>query len=169
MQAVCESFECKVAYGVRVAEQLQDKRAKVQRIADREQKAAARPLRWFILKAEKAVNAYVRARDYFEPCISCGKWFDGVWHAGHFNSVGSHPELRFEYDNINKQCFVCNSMKGGNRAGYEPRLIAKAGQARVDWLNGPHPAAKFTRDDLQAIEADAKAKLKTLDSERIAA
>jgi hypothetical protein len=159
------SFQTWATYdcGVKVAMARQEK---AERKALKARKEAARPLRWFLNKARAAVHAYIRERDALEPCISCGQWHAGQWHAGHFNSVGSHPELRFEYDNIHKQCQPCNAHKGGNRAGYEPRLIAKIGKSRVDWLNGPHPAAKFTREDLLAIEADAKARLKALNSER---
>lgn len=169
----CEASDCCVKFkpsrpfvtwcspdcGVKVSEQRQEKR---ERLAFRDRKAAARPLVWYINKAKNAVHAYIRKRDKNEPCISCGRWHDGQWHSGHFNSVGSHPELRFEYDNIHKQCQPCNAHKGGNRAGYEPRLIAKIGQERVDWLNGPHAPAHFTREQLLAIEAKAKADTRAL-------
>lgn len=154
---------CSVDCGVKVAEQ---RKAKKERQEWKKRKDAARPLIWYFNKTKNAVHAYIRERDRDEPCISCGRWHDGQWHAGHFNSVGSHPELRFEYDNIHKQCQPCNSHKGGNRAGYEPRLIFKIGKERVDWLNGPHNAAHFTRERLMEIEAKAKADLRALIAER---
>src|SRR5512138_972951 len=55
-------------------------------------------------EAQTAFNAWVRFRDNDLPCISCGRFHDGQWHAGHYRSVGSSPELRFEPLNNNKQC-----------------------------------------------------------------
>jgi len=167
------TVECAVKVAAKRLEKKQRKEAKTRQLAEkqdkREHKArviAAKPLRWFLLKVEKVCHSYIRERDRLEPCISCGRWFDGNWHAGHFNSVGSHPELRFHEDNIHKQCFQCNAMKGGNRAEYEPRLIAKIGQEKVDWLNGPHQAANYTREQLLELEAYYKTKYKILIVER---
>lgn len=138
------------------------KREKEERMEWRKRKMAAKPLSWWKAKAQSAVNAYVRERDKEDVCISCGRWHDGQWHAGHYLSVGSRPELRFDRDNIHKQCRPCNEMKSGNIAEYRPRLIAKIGLDRVEALEGPHPAAHFTREDCQRIEAEFKAKLKEL-------
>ena len=143
-------------------------REKAERRALKAAKIEAKPLSWFKTKAQNAVNAYVRARDQDEPCISCGRWHDGQWHAGHYLSVGSHPELRLDFDNIHKQCQPCNAHKSGNIPGYRPRLIAKIGTERVERLEEAHPPAHFSRDDLLSIEADAKARLKQLQQERIA-
>ena len=149
------SIEC----AIRIAKA---KREKEERREWRKRKMAAKPLSWWKAKAQAAVNAYVRERDKADVCISCGRWHDGQWHAGHYLSVGSRPELRFDPDNIHKQCRPCNEMKSGNIAEYRPRLIAKIGLDRVEALEGPHPAAHFTREDCQRIEAEFKAKLKEL-------
>ena len=138
------------------------KRQKAERIALRKARSDAKPLSWYKTKAQNAVNALVRERDRMEPCISCGRWHDGQWHAGHYMSVGSHPELRYEPDNIHRQCQPCNSFKGGNLIGYRPRIISKIGLERVEWLEGPHAARHFTRDDLRSIEADAKEQIKVI-------
>ena len=47
-------------------------------------------------------------------------------------------------------------MKSGNIGPYRIALIAKIGQERVDWLEGPHEPAKYTIDDLKAIHAKYK-------------
>lgn len=121
-----------------------------------------KPLSYWKAKTQQAVNAYVRARDGNEPCISCGRHHTGQYHAGHYLTTAAHPELRYNPDNIHKQCSACNNHKSGNISEYRPRILAKIGQDRLDWIEGPHPPAKYTRQDLQAIEADFKARLKSM-------
>jgi hypothetical protein len=121
-------------------------------------------------EAQKAVNAYIRKRDEKELCISCqnelkqatgyvGK--SGV-NAGHYKSRGSSPELRFCELNIHSQCYRCNVQLSGNIENYRINLIKKIGVDKVDWLEGPHKAKKYTCAELKEIEVKYKAKLKSL-------
>ena len=116
----------------------------------------------WIKKAQTAFNKYVRQRDAEEPCISCGRFHNGQYHAGHYKSVGSSPELRFNELNNHKQCAPCNNHLSGNIVNYRPRLIEKIGLDKVEWLEGPHKPAKLSIDDIKAIEKKYKAKLKEL-------
>ena len=111
--------------------------------------------------AQDACNAYVRERDIWENCISCGS-YNGKMNAGHYLSAGAHPELRFEEDNIHKQCERCNSSLSGNIVRYRPALIEKIGTERVKWLEGPHEMVKRSIEDLVEIQKHYKAKLKEL-------
>ena len=80
-------------------------------------------------------NEFIRLRDKDEPCISCGTFGPVMWSAGHYYTVGSSGSVRFDEDNVHKQCwFNCNKNKSGNLAEYYPRLIAKIGQERFDAL-----------------------------------
>lgn len=115
--------------------------------------------------AQVWVNRYVRLRDADLPCISCGRFHQGQWHAGHYKSVGAHPELRFAADlNIHKQCQPCNTSKSGNVLEYRKGLIAKIGIDNVERLEGPHPAAHYTEEDCKRIAAEYKAKIKELEA-----
>jgi hypothetical protein len=123
------------------------------------------PLEYFLKKAERACNAYIRARDAGKGCISCGRHDADKWNAGHFISVGANRTLRFEEDNIHLQCArPCNKDKGGNIVEYRKALIKKIGLERVEWLEGWHPPVKRTREKVEAIEAYYKRKLKELQS-----
>lgn len=113
-------------------------------------------------EAQAAFNAFIRERDKAEPCISCGRFHSGQYHAGHYRSVGSHPELRFEELNAHKQCSVCNNHKSGNVIEYRINLVAKIGQKALDWLEGHHEPKKYTVEELKAIKSTYKAKLKEL-------
>ena len=101
---------------------------------------------------QKAFNAFVRERDHGEPCISCGITY-GKMNAGHYKSVGSSPELRFEPLNCHLQCEQCNSSKSGNVVPYRVNLIKKIGIEAVEWLEGPHGPKKYTCDDLIEMRA----------------
>ncbi|MBC4813798.1 recombination protein NinG, partial [Klebsiella quasipneumoniae] len=77
---------------------------------------------------QQAFNAWIRARDAGQPCISCGTTADVQYCAGHYRTTGSCPELRFEPLNVHLQCNKnCNLSKSGNILGYRPRLLEKIG------------------------------------------
>lgn len=113
-------------------------------------------------EAQQAVNAYVRARDAALPCISCGRHHDGQWHAGHYLSTGARPELRFDLDNIHKQCAPCNTHLSGNLVLYRAALIVKVGMATVERLEGPQAPKHYSIDDLKAIRDKYRAMIKEL-------
>lgn len=110
---------------------------------------------------QEQCNKLVRMLDYGKPCISCGE--TKPLEAGHFRSVGSCPELRFELLNIHGQCRACNQagtrkMNRGRKpevvsAEYEKRLRARLGDAVVDWLNGPNEMPKHTCEELKIMRA----------------
>ena len=110
---------------------------------------------------EKCCNAYIRERDRSYNCISCGMWSE-EWNAGHYISVGACRTLRFNEDNIHRQCVHCNLYKHGNQQQYRMRLIAKIGKERVEALEAWHPANKWTATKLIELEAYFKNKLKEL-------
>jgi len=116
----------------------------------------------WLREAQQAFNAFVRERDKDLPCISCQRHHAGQYHAGHYKSVGGNPELRFCEDNNHKQCAPCNNHLSGNIVNYRPNLIEKIGQTLVDWLEGPHAQIKLSIEDIRAIKATYKAKLKEL-------
>jgi hypothetical protein len=112
-------------------------------------------------KAQEAFNAYIRARDSDLPCISSGR-MTGQRHAGHFKSIGAHPELRFCETNVNVQSMKDNAWLSGNIEGYRKGLLAKYGPETVEWLEGPHKAKHYTLDDIIAIKIKYRKKLKAL-------
>ena len=120
-------------------------------------------------EAQAAVNEFIRLRDAHLPCISCDStpsdndlMTGSRWDAGHYRSVGACPELRFELLNIHRQCVRCNRNLSGNAVEYRIRLVLRIGAEKVDWLEGPHPARKYTVDEIKAIKADYRAKTREL-------
>lgn len=166
---VCNSIECQAKHAEEIIAIQRKKRAQAERIAAREDRKVVRakledmkPLSYFADKAQKAVNAFVRERDKNEPCISCGRFHDGAYDAGHYRSRGAAPALRFNLDNINKQCVPCNQHKSGNAIEYRIRLVKKIGIEHVEWLEQEHPAPHWKREDYERIEKEAKEMLKKL-------
>ena len=120
-------------------------------------------------EAQAAVNEYVRMRDAHLPCISCDStpndndlMTGSRWDAGHYRSVGACPELRFEPSNIHRQCVKCNRNLSGNAVEYRIRLVQRIGAEKVAWLEGLHPACKYTVDEIKSIKAEYRAKTREL-------
>ncbi len=172
-QEVC-GMACAIEYSRLKSERKAANDAKQSKKEYRAAKLKAKTRADWMRESQAAFNAFVRARDAREPCISCGRvdveWTrGGAWDCGHYLSVGSHPELRFSELNAHKQCKKCNGGAGkyakknlSVTKSYKEGLILKIGQEKVDWLEGPHEPAKYTIDDLQEIKKLYKLKLKEL-------
>jgi hypothetical protein len=120
-------------------------------------------------EAQAAVNEYVRLRDAHLPCISCDStpndndlMTGSRWDAGHYRSVGACPELRFEPLNIHRQCVKCNRNLSGNAVEYRIRLVLRIGADKVAWLEGPHASRKYDVEQIKAIKAEYRAKIREL-------
>ncbi|MBN4788241.1 recombination protein NinG [Enterobacter hormaechei] len=151
------------------------KRIREQKEADKEsrdrqakKRLEVKPLSYFAKQAQQAFNEFIRYRDRHQPCISCGRYHYGQYHAGHFRTTGANPELRFDEDNCHRQCAPCNNHLSGNLINYRPALIQKIGQARFDALMGPHELPKWKREDYIRIRDEYRAKLKELKQQEAA-
>jgi len=105
----------------------------------------------YLKLAQAAFNAYIRERDKDRSCISCGT-YNGKMNAGHYMSVGSTPELRFNEDNVHKQCERCNTFYSGNLINYRIELINRIGQERVNLLERKDlEPLKMTIDEIKEL------------------
>jgi len=116
----------------------------------------------YMREAQTAFNAWVRERDAKLPCISCGRHHQGKYDAGHYRTVGSNPALRFEPLNCHRQCSPCNTHKSGDIVNYRIELVKRIGAEKVEWLEGPHEAKRYTIEDLKAITAEYRAKTREI-------
>lgn len=155
------AFECWCSpeCGLVIAEQRRAKaealKAKEQRKAGREAKQAQKDRTDWASEAQDEVNRYVRYRDWNDGCISCDKpanW-GGQWHASHYRSRGAASAIRFHLWNIHKACSECNKFKGGNIHGYTPKIIAKIGRGRVEWLKTQNQVVKHDVAYLKRLKA----------------
>lgn len=116
-------------------------------------------------KTQAVFNQYIRLRDSKLPCISCGRHHEGQYHAGHYRTVGAHPELRFHEFNNHKQCSACNNHLSGNIVEYRINLEKKIGERNLEWLETDHPPQKLTIEEIVEIRDYYKAKIKELENE----
>ncbi|MES1989235.1 MAG: recombination protein NinG [Pseudomonadota bacterium] len=104
--------------------------------------------------AERYCNKYVRLRDENLPCISCGTTKNVQYAAGHYRTVKAAPHLRFNLDNIQKQCnSYCNRHLSGNISEYRPNLIKKIGIERVEALENNNDIHRYTIEEAKEILA----------------
>jgi hypothetical protein len=153
-QQVC-SQPCASSFARRLREQKERKEMKAR-------KAALKTRSDWQREAQAAANAYVRARDAELPCISCGRHHEGQYHAGHYLARGSHPHLALVEDNLHKQCAPCNTYLSGNQQKYRIGLIARIGLERVEALEADNEPRHYTIEELKAIKAEFRAKLRAL-------
>lgn len=165
---------CIAPFLSKLADKKEAARKKKERAEDRVKRAKLKSLRDLLADAQVPFNAYIRLRDAYLPCVSCGvvnpeMTTGGQWDAGHFLSRGAHPELRFNEDNCHKQCKSCNAGSGKFAhkertvtQKFEEELRRRIGSERVDFLKGPQPAKKWQRDELIAIKAEYVKRLREL-------
>lgn len=164
-QTACSPL-CAIAQGKKKV--IKDKAYK-QRQERKESRArieSVQPLSYYHKKAQSAFNGFIRARDAGQPCISCGRNTGAKMNAGHYRTVGASKETRYDENNCHLQCEHCNSYLSGNIGEYRPRLIEKIGQEAFDKLMGPHPAKKWTREELEFLAAEYRQKTRDLEKAR---
>jgi hypothetical protein len=163
LQSVC-GFECSVTHTLKLKEKRELNEDKARRKQHREALTKLKSRSTWLKEAQLVFNRYIRLRDQHELCISCGRDHQGQYHSGHYLSVGSHPELRFEELNVHKQCAPCNNHLSGNIVLYRQRLLRKIGQQAVEWLEGKHEPKKYTIDEIQSLMAYYRKRIKELEA-----
>lgn len=162
--AVCEKpFEaekaaqsvCSVRCSVEIAKRIR----KAAKAAEKARREASRPYSYWMRKAQEAFNGWIRARDEGRPCISCGRMHDGQWHAGHYRSTADAPALRFDPDNVHRQCSPCNRHLHGNLIAYRQGLLLRLGFEVLERLEAPQPARRWTVAELRQIRDEYRARL----------
>ncbi|MCS3430048.1 recombination protein NinG [Klebsiella sp. BIGb0407] len=148
--------------------QAKDK-AKKDRIEWRKRKASTKPLKHWEDMTQRVVNDYIRERDYDLPCISCGTWDTVQWEAGHYRSRGKASHIRYNDDNIHKQCHQCNVQLSGNQQQYRIFLIEKIGAERVELLENNNTPHRYTLEELESIRRHFSALRRSLVKQREAA
>lgn len=125
---------------------------KVYKAKNKEQLEKLKSLTVLKREAQQAFNAWIRLRDIDEPCISCGEYkpdkLGGGWDAGHLRTVKAAPEVRYNTNNVHKQCKHCNNWLSGNVEEYRARLNERIGKERVDKLYECHAQVRYERNYL---------------------
>lgn len=164
-------LDCMAAHGLEKAEEkrLKDIRKAMNPNPPKPKKKSQAEL------TQAAFNKMIRLLDEGKPCHSCGRHRCGsLMTCGHFRSVGSRPELRYDPRNAFIQGGGCNfanrrpdknNAKGAETIAqeYEARLRDRYGDELVDWLNGPHEMPRWRDDDLKALRKVFNAECRRLE------
>jgi hypothetical protein len=164
MSKVC-SVPCSLEWARRLAAKKVARVQREERKATREALAKLKTRKDHLGELQDVFNTWIRCRDANNACISCERSHRGQWHAGHYQGVGRAPALRFEPDNVHKQCKPCNKDLHGNLIAYRINLIKKIGMERVEWLEGPHPPLKLTLDEILRLKAFYRAEVRRMKKE----
>lgn len=137
--------------------------AKADRAETRRRKEAIKTLADLKREAQTALNRWiVHVRDKDRPCISCGRFHQGAWHAGHYMSRGAAPQHALNPLNVHKQCAPCNTYLHGNLIAYRVRLIELIGLEAVEAMENDNAPHKWTREGLIEVRDTYRAKLKQI-------
>ena len=158
----CEKEACRTKMIQAVLTKQSEAKEKKQRKVTKGKKEALKTKSEHLKDTQTIFNKFIRLRDKDLPCISWQKFHTGQYHAGHYMSVGSTPELRFHELNNNKQCSVCNNHKHGNLIHYRVNLIIKIGEKAVEGLEGFNNLKHYTIEDLKYLQAHYKGLIKEL-------
>lgn len=154
--------ECAYSHARAIQTKKASKDLTEQRKRDRETLKCLKTRSEWMRELQAVFNKFIRLRDAELPCISCGRFHQGQWHAGHYLSVGAHPELRFNELNVWRQCQPCNSHLSGNLINYRIELIKRIGLAEVEKLEGKQEPLKLTVEQIQNLIKEYKAKVKAM-------
>lgn len=165
LQCVC-GFKCSIAYTQSLREKNNRLKQQEMRKELREAKNKAKSLTELLDEAQKPFNKYIKLRDAHLPCISCGTTKNVQYAAGHYRTVKSASQLRFNEDNVHKQCnSYCNRNLSGNIINYRPALIEKIGLHKVEALECNNEVKRWTIEEAKAIKAKYSALCKQLEKE----
>jgi len=137
---------------------------KQKKLSERKREFLKNDLRHQKKRAQTNFNAYIRERDARLGCVSCDKGSDwqGQFHAGHYKTTGSRPDLRFNENNCQKQCSICNHHLSGNVGPYRVELIRRIGLEAVEALETEGEPPRYRAEDYRRIADEYRDKLKAL-------
>lgn len=156
-----EKDECIKAFHLEVKEMQQNKNKAILRQKHKTDKENILSRSEWLNIAQKTFNTYIRLRDKEFNCISCNT-NKGQFHAGHYRSVGSSPNLRFNEKNCHKQCATCNNYLSGNLILYRKNLILKIGIEEVEKIENDNSILKLSIPEIKELIHFYKQKIKYL-------
>lgn len=83
---------------------------------------------------KEIVHSYVRERDKYKPCISCGAEWNNDFHCGHHYKSETYETLKYNLDNLHGQCVRCNIFLDSNFDNYALNLPNRIGKERYNAL-----------------------------------
>ena len=158
LQSVC-SWSCSLKYGEKYKAK---KDAKDWKAKKSKMKAELMTHKDWVRLYQITFNTFIRLRDKDLPCVSCGTTKCEEFHAGHYIAT-TYQYLRFNENNVHKQCSKCNTHLRGNSIPYRIELIKRIGLEEVEYLeNSRHMMLQITIPEIQEKIKEYKEKIKYL-------
>lgn len=157
--------ECVDAWYESQKDKLKAKKEREDKRCDRAKRESMKTLTEWKADAQKAVNEYVRYRDWGKPCISCRRPWDSTFQAGHFRSRGAAPQLALDPRNIAGQCVQCNLHKHGNQAAFRVGLVEREGVDLVEAIESENDPLKLKAEELRQLKVIYRGKARELKKE----
>lgn len=162
---VC-SMDCAIQFAAEKNAKDAARIARAARVATRQAIKQAKPLSWYKKRAQTAVNAFICLRDKLagHGCITCGTNNPNIQYAaGHYRTVKAAGQLRYNEDNIHRQCNKrCNLELSGNIREYRPRLVERIGQERFDAIENDNSTKRWTIPELEEMTTTYRKRLREL-------
>jgi len=164
-QKTCNEIPCAMAFAKQQSAEKQAreirKQEKLQRDDLRERRERLKGIAEWQKEAQTAFNRYIRWRDYYKPCVSCGGTLQhrgsyttgSAVDASHYRSRGAASHLKFNVFNVHSACTRCNRQLSGNVVEYRTRLIERIGITLVERIESDNTPRKFTIDYLKRVKA----------------
>jgi len=116
----------------------------------------------YIKLFQKVFNTFIRVRDKDLGCVSCGRMNVEEFHAGHYIAT-TKQYLRFNENNVWKQCSQCNTHLRGNLIPYRIELIKRIGLEEVENLeNNRNKELELSIPEIKELIITYKTKIKNL-------
>jgi len=163
LQVVCYNPKCALDYVRIVNDRKQKQIEKRERQEHTKKKQEVKPLKHWIDYTQRVFNNWIVLRDKDEPCISCRKHVSWLFCAGHYKTTAARSDIRFNEDNVHKQCSRCNTHLSGNIIEYRPHLVEKIGQERVDALDVQN-LVTYTVEQLKEIRVKYNKRIRHLNN-----
>lgn len=163
INAFC-NWECCLAYTkTDAARKRVEKMRRMERV---EMKDKLKTLQHRLAAAQIAFNSYIRIRDKWKPCVSCGTpptehGRGGSRDASHYLARGSTKGgslRRFDPLNVHAACKKCNRFLSGNMVPYRVELIKRIGLERVEAIENTNEVKRWNHTDLRRIKVLANRK-----------
>ena len=157
----CKDIDCQVQKSLFLVDKMRKQKIKDINKDVKERKEKLKTTSDYLKEVQVIFNKWIRLRDAGDVCISCQKTAKKE-NAGHYRSVGSCPNLRFEPLNVHLQCEYCNTYQHGNLIPYRQNLIKKIGISSVEWLESNHEPKHYSKSDLIELKEKYRKLIKEL-------
>lgn len=173
LEPVCQKYECKVEFALKVAEKSKLKREKEVKRKNTEEK---KKMTVDIMSDDKyrssvlqpVINEIARLIDFGQPCIATENY--GKENGGHYISVGSNRTICLNLHNIHIQSFESNHWKSGDTLKYQGGIRKVYGEDYLEFMDSlqKHPPIQLRKHQMIEIYENAcKIRLKLRKNEKL--